>query len=151
MKLIGTAISSMLLAAGACAPAFAGLGGDAASVDADRVSVKGTVRVSSTSAAFAVHEITGASGQLVHEYLGADGKVFAVTWNGAGVPNLKDMLGRYYADVQQAAARPHYNHHHLFLVTPQVVIQSSGHLRTFYGRAWAPALLPQNFSATDIK
>lgn len=151
MKLIGTAISSMLLAAGACAPAFAGLGGDATSVDADRVSVKGTVRVSNASAAFAVHAITSASGLVIHEYLGADGKVFAVAWSGPGVPNFDQILGSYYTLVQQAASRPNYNHHHLSVVTPQVVFHSSGHLRTFSGRAWAPALLPQNFSAANIK
>ena len=151
MKLTRTVMASMLLlAAGASLPAFAGLGGDATSVDRDRASLKGTVRVT-TTATYAVHEISGASGMLVHEYLGADGKVFAVSWSGPGVPNLGAMLGGYYAEVQQAVSRPHYNHHHLSVVTPQVVLHSSGHLRTFAGRAWAPALLPQNFAVADIK
>jgi hypothetical protein len=153
MKLTGTAISSMLLVAGACAPAFAGLGGDATSVDSDRASLKGTVRVSNASAGFAVHEITGESGLVIREYLGADGKVFAVSWQGAGVPNLSQMLGSYYASARAAtvAAGPHYDHHHFAVNTPEVVVESSGHARSFFGRAWAPALLPQNFSVQDIR
>jgi hypothetical protein len=31
-----------------------------------------------------------------------------------------------------------------------VVVESSGRTRAFFGRAWAPALLPQNFSLKDI-
>ncbi len=151
MKLTHTVVSSLLLAAGACAPAFAGLGGDATSVDADRVSVKGTVRVTTSSAGLTVHHISNAAGVEIHEYLGADGKVFALSWAGPGAPDFGSMLGGYYAEVQQAMSRPHYNHHNLSVVTPRVVLQSSSHLRTFYGRAWAPGLLPQNFSVTDIK
>ena len=152
MKMTRCVLASVLLAAGVWAPAFAGLGGDATSVDADRVSVKGTVRITaSANAAFAVHEITSASGMRIQEYLGADGKVFAVSWRGPGVPDLGQMLGSYYPLAQQAAAGPHYNHHHLSVATRDVVVQSSGHARSFYGRAWAPALLPQNFSVKDIR
>jgi len=151
MKLTHTVVTSLLLAAGACAPAFAGLGGDATSVDADRVSVKGTVRVTTSAAGFAVHEISNASGLRIQEYVGANGKVFAVSWRGPGVPDLSQMLGTYYATARTAAAGPHYDHHHLTVATRDVVVQSSGHARSFFGRAWAPALLPQNFSVQDIR
>lgn len=148
MKLSRTAIS--FLCAALCAPAFAGLGGTVTSVDADRVSLKGEVRVTS-KAGFMVHEISGASGMLVQEYFAPNGVIFAVSWRGPGVPDLKQMLGSYYDQARQAASGPHYNHHHLTVATPEVVVQSSGHLRSFVGRAWAPALLPQNFSISDIK
>lgn len=151
MKLTHTLVSTLLLAAGACAPAFAGLGGDATSVDADRVSIKGTVRVTTSAAGFAVHEISSASGLTIQEYVGANGKVFAVSWRGPGVPDLSQMLGTYYATARTAAAGPHYDHHHLTVTTRDVVVQSSGHARSFFGRAWAPALLPQNFSVQDIR
>jgi len=149
MKLSRWLISWIVLAFGLGAPAFAGLGGDVTSVEADRASLKGTVRMSA-KAGVSMHEIQGASGVLVHEYVGPDGQVFAVTWRGPGLPDLRQMLGSYYPQVQQAPSAPHYNHHHWSVRTPLVVVESSTHLRTFLGRAWAPALLPQNFSVDDI-
>ena len=151
MKLTHSVVSSLLLAAGACAPAFAGLGGDATSVDADRVSVKGTVRVTTNAAGFAVHEISNAAGLRSPEFLARTARCLPSAGAVRASRDLGSMLGGYYAEVQQAVNRPHYNHHNLSVVTPRVVLQSSGHLRTFYGRAWAPGLLPQNFSVTDIK
>jgi hypothetical protein len=136
-KPLRTALCSVILGACPFAVAVAGLGGDATSVEADRVSLKGAVRVT-PEANFAVHEITG-NGLVVHEYL-SDGKVFAVSW----------MLGSYYGQFAQAASAPHYNHHHLDVATPQVIVQSSGHTRAFFGRAWVPALLPANFAIDQI-
>lgn len=141
------ALCSLILSAWPFAAALAGLGGDATSIEADRVSLKGTVRVT-PQANFAVHEITG-NGLLVHEYA-SNGKVFAVSWRGPGIPDLKQMLGGYYEQFAQAASGPHYNHHHLHVETPQIVVQSSGHTRSFFGRAWVPALLPQNFAVDQI-
>jgi hypothetical protein len=34
---------------------------------------------------------------------------------------------------------------------PGLVVHSSGRMRGFYGRAWAPDLVPQNVSTDDIK
>jgi hypothetical protein len=146
-KSIRTALCSLVLGACPFTAAVAALGGDATSVEADRVSLKGAVRVT-PEANFAVHEITG-NGLVVHEYL-SDGKVFAVSWRGPGIPDLKQMLGSYYAQFAQAASAPHYNRHHLDVATPQVIVQSSGHTRSFFGRAWVPALLPANFAIDQI-
>jgi Protein of unknown function (DUF2844) len=148
-KPIRVALCSVALAAWPFASALAGLGGDASSVEADRASLKGTVRVTSSSS-FAVHEITTSDGLKVQEFLNSGGKVFAVSWRGAGIPDLKQMLGSYYGEFAQAASAPHYNHHHLNVETANVVVQSSGHTRSFFGRAWVPALLPQNFSVSQI-
>jgi len=139
------------MAAAVCvsAPALAALGGDAASVESDRVSMKGAMRVTPT-VDYSVHEIQTASGIVIREYVSAAGKVFAVSWRGSGIPDLAQLLGSYSEPLRQAAAHPHYNHHHLNIETTDVVMQSTGHLRTRYGRAWVPAMLPQNFSPKDI-
>jgi hypothetical protein len=131
------------------APALAALGGGASSVAADSAHMKGTVRVS-PQANFTVHEIETSAGIVVHEYLSLDDKVFAVSWRGAGIPDLRQLLGSYYGSFEQAASTTTHNHHNLAVQTPDVVVQSSGHTRAFSGRAWAPALLPQNFSPNDI-
>jgi hypothetical protein len=98
-----------------------------------------------------VHEIQTPA-MLIHEYVSAQGKVFAVTWHGTGLPDLAQLLGSYYsAQLAQAQTRrPHYNHHHLRIETREVVMQSDAYLRSRSGRAWVPALFPQSLSPKDI-
>ena len=150
MMKITHALLASLATLCATAPALAALGGDAASVEADRVSMKGASHVVTPFVDYSVHEIQTANGTVIHEYVAASGKVFAVSWSGPAVPDLRQLLGGYSQQLEQAATRPHYDHHHLNIETPDVVMQSRGHLRTRAGRAWVPALLPQNFSPKDI-
>jgi hypothetical protein len=150
MKLTCTAVCSILVAVTVAAPAFAALGGDATSVQADLVKIKGALRITS-SARFTVHEITTSYGTVVREYVSPGDKVFAVSWRGPVNPDLRQMLGNYYARYEQAASAPHLGgHRHLAIEQPGLVVQSSGRMRAFFGRAWAPDLLPQNFSVSDI-
>jgi len=150
MKLARTVVCSFVVALTAAAPALAALGGDATSVEADLARMKGALRISA-SAGFTVHEITSSNGTVVREYLSPDGKVFAVTWRGPGIPDLRQMLGDYYGQYAQAASAPHLGgHRHLAIEQPGLVVQSSGRLRSFFGHAWAPDLLPQNFSVSAI-
>ena len=131
------------------APALAALGGDAASVDADRVNMKAVVRIT-PFVGYDIHEIQTPAGTVIHEYVSAQGKVFAVTWHGPGLPALQQLLGDYSAQVAQASPRNHYNHHHLRIETADVVMESDAYLRTRSGRAWVPALFPQSLSVKDI-
>ena len=133
------------------APVLAGLGGDATSVEADRVSMKAVLRVT-PFVGYDIHEIQTPAGTVIHEYVSTQGKVFAVTWRGSGLPNLAQLLGSYSAQLAQAQAgsHSHYNHHHLRIETPEVVMQSDAYLRSRSGRAWVPALFPQSLSPKDI-
>jgi hypothetical protein len=149
MKLIPPLVCCIALSALA-APAFGGLGGDAASVESDLVRMRGALRVTA-GAGFTVHELTFASGVLVREYLSPDSRVFAVSWRGPGIPDLRQMLGSYYDQFAQAASSARRgDRHHLTIEQPGLVVQSSGHMRAFFGRAWAPGLLPRNFSTARI-
>jgi hypothetical protein len=154
VKSVNTGLLAVAVAAVAlttAAPALAALGGDAASIDADRVSIKGALASFRTVKGYGVHEITTSSGVHVQEYI-ADGRVFAVSWQGPVIPDLRQMLGTYYAGFAQAAAAPHAGgHRHLRVEQPGLVVESNGHMRAFYGRAWDPTLLPQNFSVADIR
>lgn len=139
-----------VLAAGAALPARAALGGDAASVEADRVSVKGQIRATAVSG-FEVREIMTPGGTRVREYLSADGKVFAVSWRGPFMPNLRQLLGAYYERYTHSVSGPHPGgHRHLVVEQPGLVVQSNGRMRAYFGRAWDPGLLPPNFSTDDI-
>jgi hypothetical protein len=131
------------------APALAGLGGDATSVETDRVSMKAVLRVT-PFVDYDIHEIQTPAGTVIHEYVSAQGKVFAVSWHGPGLPDLAQLLGSYTAQLAQAQPHSHYNHHHLRLETPEVVMQSDAHSRSRSGRAWVPALFPQSISPKDI-
>lgn len=147
---LSCALLGTLAAVCVSAPALAGLGGDAASVEADRASMKG-VSHTTRGVDYDVHEIQTPTGTVIHEYVSAQGKVFAVSWDGPGLPDLHQLLGGYAARLAQAQTRsPHYNHHHLRIETPDVVMQFDAYLRSRSGRAWVPALIPQNLASKDI-
>jgi hypothetical protein len=151
MRLTRTLLAALVVTGTLCAPAFAGLGGDAASVEADRAALRGSVQVRSASG-YSIHDISTATG-TVHEYLNAEGKVFAVSWEGKSTPDLKQMLGSSYTEMQQARASgpASRDHRRLAVETPQLIVQSSTYLRTARGRAWLPTQLPAKLSASDIK
>lgn len=147
---LGTALGAVLLAGSVTLPAFAALGGDAASVDADAAKMKGQARATAVGG-YTVKEITLPSGTLVREYVSAEGKVFAVTWSGMSQPDLQQTLGTYFGQYKAAAAAPHAGHHHLTIHQPELVLSSGGHMRAWRGKAYVPALLPPNFSTDDIR
>src|ERR1039458_7912212 len=62
-------------------PAFAGLGEDVSSVQADQAHMQGNLRVTQAQV-YTVHEIQAPTGIVVREYVSTSGKVFAVAWQG---------------------------------------------------------------------
>jgi Protein of unknown function (DUF2844) len=150
MKLTAALLSSIVLTAAVATPAFAALGGDSTTVQADVARIKGALRITS-SAGVTVHEITTSYGTVVREYITPGDKVFAVSWHGPVHPDLRQMLGDYYTQYEQAASMPHPGgHRHLAIEQPGLIVQVSGRMRAFVGRAWVPSLVPQNFSVNDI-
>ena len=107
----------------------------------------------SAAGAYEVREIATPGGGLVREYLTAGGRVFAMSWRGPTIPDLRQLLGAYYARYAQGASTAsHAGGHRQFTVRePDLVLESGGRLRAFAGRAWDPKLLPRDFSAADIR
>jgi hypothetical protein len=136
-----------VLWAALAAPALAALGGDAASVQADGVHMKAAVRVTPSST-FSVHQISSAAGIVVREFVGTDGKVFAVSWSGPLNPDLRQVLGGYYGQFLQAAATTPINHRQL-RITSRGWCRTAPHARLRRARLYG--MLPQNFSVADIK
>ena len=150
MKLTGALLSSIALTVAVATPALAALGGDSTTVQADVARMKGALRITS-SAGVTVHEITTSYGTVVREYITPGDKVFAISWRGPVNPDLRQMLGDYYTQYEQAASLPHPGgHRHLAIEQPGLVVQVNGRMRAFEGRAWVPSLVPQNFSVGDI-
>lgn len=107
---------------------------------------------STGSASYGVNSSVLANGTTVREYVGADGLVFAVSWNGPFLPDLRTLLGDHFATLTaEAARRPKAGHSQLHVERPEVTIESSGHMRAYAGRAWINARLPAGFTTQDIE
>jgi Protein of unknown function (DUF2844) len=152
---LALALGALLFAKGAWLPATAALGDTVASVQADQVSLKGQLRVRSEPG-YSVQEITAANRAVVREYLSPGGVVFAVSWSGPDMPNLRQTLGSYFAQLQvavrsQRSAHLHRGgHNHLEVRTPTLVVRAAGHMRQYFGIAYVPSLLPPNVSISDL-
>lgn len=105
-----------------------------------------------SDAAYTVSQSTLDSGTVVREYVNTQGKVFAVSWNGPALPDLRTLLGDKFAVLTGAAAqRPKAGHSQLALERPDVVIVSGGHMRAYAGHAWIPGALPAGFDTSVIE
>jgi Protein of unknown function (DUF2844) len=136
-----------------CLPSFAELGGYADSVAADRAKMKATLKVTQNKA-FAVHEITTPTKIVVREYLGSDGRVFGVAWQGPFLPDLSQLLGSFfgqYADAIQAERRTYVGHRPVNIQQPHLVVQGGGRMLGHFGRAYVPDMLPEGVSSDAIR
>jgi len=134
-------------------PAFAVLGGDESSITTDAAQMKATVRVT-PSDAFAVHEAKAPDGQVVREYVSPAGRVFGVAWQGRSIPDMRQLLGAYFQQFSaaaQAAKVGHPGRRPLNIQLPGLVVQTAGHMRSFYGRAFDPGLLPQGVHEDEVR
>ncbi|MGA8270855.1 MAG: DUF2844 domain-containing protein [Candidatus Sulfotelmatobacter sp.] len=151
------AIGSLFAFAIASLPAWAALGGDISTVQADQVHMRGSLRTT-VAAAYTVHEIQGASGVVVREYVSTSGtsagKVFAIAWQGPWPPDMRQLLGSYFDPyIQAARARsgPGMARRPLTIQQPGLVVQVGGHPRSFIGRAYIPDQLPSNVTTEEIR
>jgi hypothetical protein len=134
-------------------PAWAALGGDLSTVQADQVHMRGSLRTT-VAAAYTVHEIESTSGVVVREYVSSAGKVFAIAWQGPWPPDMRQLLGSYFDPyIQAARARsgPGMARRPLMIEQPGLVVQVGGHPRSFVGRAYIPDQLPSNVTAEEIR
>ena len=143
-----------LLVLAMCIPSYAVLGGDEASIKQDQAQMKSSRTIKSQQS-YAVHELTAQSGTVVREYISPDGKVFGVAWQGPFMPDLHDLLGNYYDQFSQAARAqregPMRRRGPVSIQQPGLVVESGGHMRAFFGRAYLPDTLPAGVKAEEIK
>lgn len=151
--------AKLLAVGGACAvfcsafPAWAALGGDTASVQADQIHMQGTRRTMAT-ASYTVHEIQAASGTVVREYVSSEGKVFAVAFRGPWLPDLRQLLGSYFDQYSQAVQTQRSmgrRRSPVMIDTPGLSVQIGGHPRSFSGRAYVPEMMPSGVAAEEIQ
>jgi hypothetical protein len=140
------------------APAYAALGGspsnfgDAPVRQATRNLSAASGDSNATTAVYTVSQSTLDSGTIVREYSNAAGVVFAVSWNGPTLPDLRTLLGDKFTTMTSAAGkRPKAGHSQLAVEQSDVVIVSNGHMRSFAGHAWIPSALPAGFDTNTIE
>lgn len=140
--------AALLLAA--AFPVRATLGEDVASVRADQAQMEAALQVSEGTA-YSLHLLRLPSGTVVREYVSSSGMVFAIAWQGPVLPDLRQLLGRYFDEyAAMAAARDGTG------ATPRaqgsgLVVQSGGHMRAFSGRAYVQQWLPRGIALRDIQ
>jgi len=130
--------------------ASAALGEPEATVTDDVQQLKGSVK-SLQRSNYRVHEIQLPSGTILREFAALDGNVFAVAWSGPAIPNLRQALGRYFDIYVTAAKAKHAGHRHLEIQQNDLVVQSSGHMRAFSGRAYLPQSLPAGTTVAELR
>lgn len=88
----------------------------------------------------------------IREYV-SGGIVFAVSWAGAGRPNLNELLGKYFADYEDhssPAQKVQGMRSHRQIRGNEVIVEVSGQMRSMQGKAYAPALMPKGVTSDEI-
>lgn len=129
-------------------PAQAALGDSIASHGSERAHRPGRVEVRQY-AGYDVHEISADSGVQVRLYVAPNGMIFAVSWQGPALPDLKQELGVYFPRYQEVQRR--IRRGPLVLREPGLVVEMSGHMRSFLGRAYVPEMMPQGARGDDVQ
>jgi Protein of unknown function (DUF2844) len=131
-------------------PTLAELGGNVATVQADQEHMKGTRRVTS-NAAYSIHEIQASTGTTVREFVSPAGTVFGVAWQGPWPPDLRQLLGQYFDQYAQAVQNKRAGRGPVSIHQEGLVVEAGGHMRSFYGRAYLPQMMPQGITSEVIK
>lgn len=152
-----------LILAAPCAASYAVLGSTPSSLGNTASPVKvrslAAVRAASASASAAspsmaavkVTESTLDSGTVVREYAATDGVVFALTWQGKTIPDLRTLLGKHFSALTAESARkPRAGRAQVKVEGDDIVIVSGGHMRAYAGRAWIPSALPAGFTPANL-
>ena len=134
--------------------ARAALGGDAASIDADRIHMAATV-ASTVYAGYTAYVLTLPNHGIVNEYLDAQGQVFAISWRGPGRPDLRQLLGARFDTMQSdnapGSAHPRRRRSPMTVKRADFVMHNEGRPGAFGGAAYLPQAVPAGFSLSDIE
>jgi hypothetical protein len=130
--------------------ANATLGEAESSVALDSQQLQSSVKMSERGT-YRVHELQLASGTLVREFAAPNGTVFAVAWKGPSLPNLRQTLGRYFDSYTAGAEANRLGHTHMQFEQDGLVVEASGHMRAFTGRAYLPQAVPAGTSLDEVR
>jgi Protein of unknown function (DUF2844) len=151
--LVYTMALAILLSPVTLASAWGALGQPGATVERDRVMMKGQQQ-SRSGTGYTIDTITVA-GLEIKEYVSLNGEVFAVVWKGTGVPDLKLLLGEYFDEYREkvtaARTRTPRVREPFRMKSDRLVVERAGHSRSLWGRAYLPSHLPFGIRPEDIQ
>jgi len=132
--------------------AWAGLGDFENAVHTDKVRMQASHSVTAMPR-YSVHDLHNMDGAHIRQYVGSDGRVFAVAWRTLYKPDLSSLLGSSYPTFAQSARgsahkvgiQRRFRHEGL-----DVVVQSTAHLNIFSGYAYRQSMLPAGFSPSAV-
>ena len=129
---------------------FAALGGSEESVVADQVKFQASRRVVPEHG-YRVHEISRGDGGLIREYVSFEGKVFGVSWKGPALPDLSQLLGASFAEFQNGRQLKPGRRKAAVIRNSDLVVESTGHMRAFQGRAYLKSMLPDGVTQEVVQ
>lgn len=108
---------------------------------------------SSQHSGYMLHEMRSDTGTTVREYVSPTGTVFAVAWKGPYAPNLRQLLGSQFEQYEQAMKTPtgRASHGPVVIRLPNLVVQLSGHMGDYFGRAYIPDKVPAGMSLESVR
>jgi hypothetical protein len=128
-------------------PSWGGLGDDR--ILAEAVQQLDARRTTGAGTPFTVARYRLPTGTLVHALRDDTGLVFAVSWSGPFLPDLRDLLGPHFNALADQQRRPGPGGN-LLVRSEQLVVMSGGRLGAFAGRAWLPGNLPAGFDPKEL-
>ncbi|TFV89668.1 DUF2844 domain-containing protein [Oxalobacteraceae bacterium OM1] len=112
---------------------------------------RAAARPGAAQAAYTVHERQTEAGTTVQEYADANGKVFAVRWNGPAKPDVRRLLGTYFSEYTTAANEGRGTLRRAGVERNGLVVRSGGHLRAFSGFAYLADAFPAGVTPEDLQ
>jgi hypothetical protein len=141
---------AVCLCALAPAVALAALGDLAQSIELDRAQLNASARIV-TAPRYTVYELAAPGGTIVREFVAPSGIVFAIAWRGPFMPDLRQALGAYFEPYQSAVRTNSAGHGQVSVAEPDLVVNSGGHQRAFFGQAYLPQALPPGVSSDELR
>jgi hypothetical protein len=129
---------------------YAALGESGVSIARDREVLRSSLKTISMKG-YDVQELTNESGATVREYVTSAGTVFALTWSGTQVPDLKQLLGTYFDRYMTAAQVHRTGHHVLSIATPDLVMTVVKFQRKSSGQVYVPSLMPSGVTRQELR
>lgn len=128
----------------------AGLGGPPADFGGNALSQR-RVQQAQATGSVTYRETVLNTGTVIHEYLGDDGVVYAVTWKGPLLPDLHELLGSHYSALAQPGVPMRQGNGHLQIRRDDLVVETRGQMGAFEGRGWLPPRVPRFLKIDRLK
>jgi len=148
-----TAIFILALAILYSHSARAALGDGVDSIETDRHALSGSRNAQVDLPLYTIEEIATGSG-TVREFVSSSGIIFAVAWKGYAHPNLSVLLGSKFTEYQAALGqtpRRRGARNYRSVASPNIVVETWGHMRRLQGRAVLSNQVPVGVSIDEIR